>query len=277
MDPKDLEALIQERFNDEFSLPEGVTPSSELYHLLSHASCRDYADKPISPSLLQFLCYCALSSPSKSDLQQVDIIHLKNPEKRHQLEALVPSMPWIKDASEFLVFCGNNRRIREVCQLRGKPFANDHVDSVVNSAVDAGIVMSTFIRAAEALGLACCPISVIRNRVFEVSEVLELPDYVFPLAGLTVGSPKTEAHISPRLPVTLTLHTDTFEEKPLAEYLSPYDAYRQSRKEFESQRYAEEYGNIEDYSWSEDKARQYSKSERADFGKYLIHQGFRLV
>jgi hypothetical protein len=47
-------------------------------------------------------------------------------------------MPWIADAPVFLVFCGNNRRIRQIGEWRGKPFANDHLDHFMNAAVDAG-------------------------------------------------------------------------------------------------------------------------------------------
>ena len=40
------------------------------------------------------------------------------------------------------------------------------------------------------MGLGCCPISVVRNHVEKLSELLELPAGVFPVAGLTVGSVK---------------------------------------------------------------------------------------
>ena len=59
--------------------------------------------------------------------------------------------------------------------MRNKPFANDHLDAFLNAAVDAGLVLMNFIRAAEAVGLGCCPISVIRNHIDEVAELLELP------------------------------------------------------------------------------------------------------
>ena len=46
-----------------------------------------------------------------------------------------------------------------------------------------------FVAAAEAVGLGCCPISVIRNHAEEVGGLLGLPDHLFPVAGLGVGEP----------------------------------------------------------------------------------------
>lgn len=271
-----LEDLIQERFGDHFKIPEEIVPSEELYHLLSHCSHRAYSDKPIQDSILKFLYYCALSAPSKSDLQQTDIIHIQNPEKRRKIEQLIPSMSWIEQAPVFLIFCGNNRRIRQICKHQNKQFANDHVDSFMNAAVDAGIVMMNFIRAAEAIDLVCCPISVIRNHAEKINEITNLPEFVFPFAGLAVGYSQAKAHISPKLPTQITTHKDTFQEAELIEALEQYDKYRQERKEFVNQRYVKEYGITPNYSWSEDKARQYSKPERANFGTYLIKKGFKL-
>ena len=70
----------------------------------------------------------------------------------------------------------------------------------MNAAVDAGLVLQAFITAAEALGLGCCPISVVRNHVEKVAALLELPPGVFPVAGLCVGYPRQPGWTSMRLP-----------------------------------------------------------------------------
>ena len=48
-------------------------------------------------------------------------------------------------------------------------------------------------------GLGSCPISEIRNHAAAISALLELPDRVFPIAGLTLGYPATKEPMSPRL------------------------------------------------------------------------------
>ena len=44
--------------------------------------------------------------------------------------------------------------------------------SAIGVLVDAGIVMTTFIHAAAAAGLGCCPISSVRNHAQRISELL---------------------------------------------------------------------------------------------------------
>src|SRR3989449_2720719 len=113
-------------------------------------------------------------------------------------------MPWIATAPLFMLFCGDNRRMRRVAELRGRPFPNDTLDMFMNAAVDAGLALQGFITAAAALGLGCCPISVVRNHVEKLAELLALPAGVFPVAGLFVGDPSQTRWSSMRLPPALT-------------------------------------------------------------------------
>jgi nitroreductase len=61
-------------------------------------------------------------------------------------------------------------------------------------------VLQTFILAAETVGFGCGPISVIRNHADAVAAILQLPEKVFPVAGLCLGYPAAAGHISMRLP-----------------------------------------------------------------------------
>lgn len=276
IDTQTLERLIEERFNEKFSIPDSILPTNELLNILSHRSYRAFSKDAISLNILKFLYYCAFSAPSKSDLQQVDIIHIQNTDLRRKIESHIPTMPWISDAPVFLVFCGNNRRIHQICERQNKNYDNDHTDSFMNAATDAGIVLMNFIRAAEATGLVCCPISGIRNEIETVGELLQLPELVFPYCGLVLGYPLERRQIFARLPISLTVHTDTYSDQDIDSHLGRYDNYRKTRGDFSNQRYTDDYGSAENYSWSEDKARQYSKPERQQLGRYLIKQGFVL-
>lgn len=258
--------LIEERFGQALPLPEGCPGTDALRDLLSHRTQRAYSKKPVDDEMLQVLFACALSSPTKSDLQQADIIHVRNPERRRAFAELIPGMPWVREAPVFLVFCGNGRRIRQVSELHGIVFANDHLDAFFNAAVDAAMVMATFINAAEAAGLGCCPISAVRNHCSTVNRLLELPDLVFPVAGLCVGYPEKEGHLSLRLPLDVTVHTDSFDETGLEDQIKSYD-----------QRRASAIPESDRYLWSEAKARQYSVPQRTDFGDYVRGKGFKLT
>jgi nitroreductase/FMN reductase [NAD(P)H] len=271
-----IAAALQTRYGASYPANDAQPGIADLARIAEHRSIRRYAATPVAPELLRLLFACALSAPSKSDLQQADIIHVADAGKCERIVATMPDMKWILDAPVFLVFCGNNRRIRHIGAWRGKPFANEHLDHFMNAAVDAGIVMMNFIRAAEAAGLGTCPISAIRNAAAANSRELGLPEGVFPVAGLCVGYPATPGHISPRLPLEVTVHTDRYDESRLRENVEAYDRRRHAHHAYAKQRRVAQFGESEFYGWSEDKARQYAAAERADFGDYIRNQGFSL-
>ncbi|TPG55763.1 NADPH-dependent oxidoreductase [Roseomonas nepalensis] len=237
---------------------------------------RRYADKPVDPALLETLCAVALAAPSKSDLQQADIIIMSDEAQRAKLQALIPDNAWIREAPAFLVFCANNRRHRLLFEWRGQPFVNDHLDSFFNASVDAGIVLATFIAAADRVGLGTCPVSAIRNRASDVSDLLALPDHVFPVAVLGIGWPSFEGVLSPRLGLDVTVHRDRYDDTGLQEKVAAYDKRRRAVQPYATQRYTDRFGEAEQYGWSDDKARQYSVPERADFGAFARGKRFNL-
>jgi nitroreductase/FMN reductase [NAD(P)H] len=271
-----IEAALAERFGTKLRADAGPPGLDELARIAEHRSHRKFASRSVEPGLLRLLFACALSAPSKSDLQQADIVHVADRAKVRAIAEGIPDMPWIADAPVFLVFLANNRRLRQIGEWRGKPFANDHLDHFLNAAVDAALVMMSFIRAAEAVGLGACPISHVRNHPHELSRLLELPDCVFPVAGLCVGYPAEPGRISPRLPLEVTVHVDRYDETGIREKIDAYDRRRHALLPYRRQRYADRYANVDIYGWSEDKARQYSVSERADFGAFVRDKGFSL-
>lgn len=278
MTDKTIADLIEDRFGLATDDGRDMPAEGELAAILRHRSHRRFKPDPVPDELLRVVLAGALSAPAKSDLQQCSVIVVKDPEIRAGINALVAGQDWVPGAPSLLVFCGDNRRIRRIAQARGKPYPNGHLDSFLNCAVDAGIVLATFIRSAEAVGLGCCPISVIRDRIEEVSELLGLPDNVFPLAGMGLGWPAREGWVSLRLPPAVTVHTDRYDDTALLEEIDGYDRRREARfsTPADKQRMTNEYGVAEFYGWSEDKARQYATPQRKQLARFLNSKGFGL-
>ena len=256
--------------------PNGTGNAGVLAEMANRRVIRRYTDQPVDPALLETLCAVALSAPSKSDLQQADIVMVADKGQREKLQALLPDNPWVKAAPVFLVFCGNNRRHRLLFEWRNRPFVNDYLDPFFNASVDAGIVLATFIAAADRVGLGTCPISAIRNHAQQVSDILSLPAHVFPVAALGAGWPSFAGVMSPRLGLDVTIHRDRYDGSGLKEKIAAYDKRREAVQPYRTQRYTEKFGQSAEYGWSEDKARQYSVPERADFGAFVRRKGFKL-
>jgi nitroreductase/FMN reductase [NAD(P)H] len=251
---------------------------STLQLMLEHRSCRRYRDEAVDDELLQVVLAAAFSTPSKSDLQQCSVIVVDDPERRSAIAELIPSMPWIAEAARFLIFCGDSRRIRQVAERADVPFANDHLDAVLNAAGDAAMHLSSFIWAAESVGLGTCPISVVRNHIDEVAEIVELPNHVFPFAGMCVGWPEQLRRLSPRLPPSVTIHRDRYGDADVDAAIDDYDHRRANgyQPAPEQQLDVDRWGTADFYGWSTEKARMVGRRERDQLARFLEDRGFKL-
>lgn len=208
------------------------------------------------------------AAPSKSDLQQADVVWVRDPAIR--AEVTKGCGDWVVDPetgpAEILVVCGNGARFAAL--FEGGGFPNDHFDALFNATGDAAILLSALVSAAALAGLGSCPISVIRNRAAAVAEALGLPDRVFPFAGLALGWPlEPQAPVSARLGPQGALHIDRFDAAGQAAAVAAYDARRADRQTG---------SDGQPFVWSTAKRRQYGVAQRTDFGAFLRARGFKM-
>src|SRR5262249_14141851 len=106
--------------------------------------------------------------------------------------------------------------------------------------------------------------------------VLALPDGVFAVAGLCVGYPARKGFVSMRLPPSVTVHTDRYDDSGLAPAVADYDRRRDARHSIphDQQRNPQQFGHAAFHGWSEDKARQAAQPEGALFAEHVKAHGF---
>jgi nitroreductase len=78
-------------------IPEGA---GALARLAARCSHRRYLDRPVYGALIETLAAAALSAPTKSDLQQGDIVIVRDSGVRAGINALFPADGWIGEAIE---------------------------------------------------------------------------------------------------------------------------------------------------------------------------------
>lgn len=179
--------------------------------LMNHRSFRQYHEQPVEPEKLKTIIEAAQAAPSWVHGQQVSIIAVRSEERRKQLSVLSGNQKHVAEAPVFLVFCMDFYRAKVASALEGQPFeAARDVDALLVGATDVGIALSNAIAAAESLGLGIIPIGGVRRHTAEVIELLQLPEYVFPIVGLCVGYPAGELPKKPRLPMEAVLHEERY-------------------------------------------------------------------
>jgi len=262
------------RFGFDVDLGGTAEENPWIRQVLLRRTQRRYSDRPVPEPVLRLVIAAALSASSKSDYQQASVIRVDDHAQRERLAALVPDMPWTGTAPAFLVFLGDARRLE---RLSSHPVKNGTLEGFFNATVDAALALQTATLAAETLGLGTCPISVLRNHIETVGDILALPDKVFPVAGLCLGYPAQQGFISMRLPPEVTVHRDRYDDGATA-VVAHYDRRRDARHSLKDrQKSPDIFGTAEFYGWSEDKARQAMSAEGAGFAAWLKARGFDLT
>ncbi len=77
------------------------------------------------------------------------------------------------------------------------------IELMLIASVDAALVAQNVLVAAESLGLGGVYVGGIRNDPDKMSELLNLPDRVYPVFGLCLGWPDQDPDRKPRLPQSL--------------------------------------------------------------------------
>lgn len=245
--------------------------------MIGRRVCRHYGKEELTDGQLETLLAAAQSAPAKSDLQQYSIV-VTDKAQQQAISDMIGSMPWIADASRFLVFCADMHRGQRIAEMRGKEHVNNTLDTFMNGAVDASLAMMSFITAAGFKGLGTCPVSAVRAHTAAICELLGLPDGVFPVAGLTVGYPTDDGRFTLRLPPSVVVHYGVYDDSNLEDELRAYDARRNKAQPMDSEKqmHKDDFGISDDYGWTENTARRLAKRERAEFGGFIRDHGFDL-
>src|ERR1043166_3147293 len=103
--------LIEDRFGLPTEAGRDRPAEGTVAQILSHRTHRRYKPDPVPDDVLEIVLAAALWAPSKSHLQAVAIVLVKDRAKQATIGGWIPDMPWIATAPRFMVFCGDNRRM----------------------------------------------------------------------------------------------------------------------------------------------------------------------
>ena len=137
-----------------------------------------------------------------------------------------------------------------------------HIDTL-----DVALFAQNVVVAAESEGLGICYIGALRNDPQQVSELLQLPDNVYPVFGLCLGYPDQDPECKPRLPLDAVLMEEQYQ--PVNEALIA--GYDETMRDYYQRRTA---GRL-DREWSEDMSALLGKESRPHMKVFLESKGFK--
>ncbi|MGF1682307.1 oxygen-insensitive NADPH nitroreductase [Photobacterium minamisatsumaniensis] len=231
--------------------------------ILAHRSIRKFTAQPIAEEQLSTILDCAIAASSSSFIQCVSVIRVTDPAKRERLSEYAGGQPYVASAAEFLVFCADFNRHIQIHPQAQLGFT----EQTLIGAVDAALMAQNAMIAAESLGLGGVYIGGIRNNPDNVADLLALPTHVLPLFGLCLGYPDQQPELKPRLPQSLIVHQDTYQQELDRVELEAYDqnvrTYYHSRT-----------SGQKDMSWSEQITASLNKEARPFMKKFIEEKGF---
>ncbi len=209
---------------------------NETLNLLqNHRSYRDFDENYSLPEEdLQQILKAARQAPSWMNGQMYSIIVIKDPAIRKQLVAWNPGNPHMLKSSVFLLFVADLKRTQQIAAKNQVDYpVNEGLHPLIIATTDTSLALQNAIIASEALGLGTVPVGSVRNQIAEISELLHLPDYVYPVAGLSIGKPTVEMQVKPRLPEAAVIHYDTYQpydEQLIADYDETMEKFGEARE-----------------------------------------------
>lgn len=180
----------------------------------NHRSYRQFDQEyQVSEDELKQILQASRQAPSWMNGQMYSIIVIKDRKIREKLVELNPENPHMLQSSVFLIFVADLHRTEKVAQHYQMDYLiEESVDPLITAVTDTALALENAVIAVEALGLGSVVVGSIRKDIEKLSALLNLPEKVFPVAGLSIGKPIVEMNLKPRLPEAAVIHYDTYQE-----------------------------------------------------------------
>ena len=234
--------------------------------LLSHRSIRKFTERPVSDDLLERILRAGQSAASSSFVQAYSLIRISDSQKRSTLVELAGSQKYIGTCAEFFVCCADLARNHSLCSDGSKGSEPNHAEQLIVATVDVALMAQNMVVAAESEGLGICYIGGVRNNIQAVSDLLELPEFVYPVFGLCLGYPAQDPEPKPRLPKSVWLMENAYreaDENDIREYDEVIKNY-----------YAARSSNKKQSTWTEELKGHFSTKVRPHMLSFLQSKGF---
>lgn len=242
-----------------------MNPTIEL--LKSHRSIRKFKDQPIPRALLDELVQAGQCAATSSHVQAYSIIHVVNPANREKIAELAGGQSYVASAGAFLVFCADMKRATEAAERAGADVTRGMTEQLLVASIDTALMAQNLAVAAESEGLGLCYIGGIRNNPEAVSELLQLPEHVYPVFGMCLGYPDQNPEVKPRLPLASILKEDRYDSRNDEALVAEFD-------DTMHRYYLERTGGNKNTNWSEQLKPLFTSKLRAHMKAFLEGRGF---
>lgn len=211
---------------------DDFTSNETMKVLLGRRSVRSFSDRKIDGAIIDAMESAAQRAASSQYLNDWSAIRIEDPELKAEL-AKIGGQAYIAQAPLLYVFVLDEYRNAVIAQSKGVDIYSDaftlrdsyRFSQAQNDTVLALHAMET---AAESFGLGCVILGSILADIPRLIELLNLPEYTYPVLGLALGYPAPwNEELKPRMaredqffvngydvdPERILEHVKTFDEQ----------------------------------------------------------------
>lgn len=191
---------------------------------LAHKSIRKFKGIKVEKDVLDKLFEVYNHAATSTGMQQASIIRVTDPEIKHEIMK-VSTQKYLEDVPELLIFIVDLYRNYRIAKEKGyNEDAYSHMDKFFQGFTDSVIGAQNMVVAIESLGMGSVYFGSILNNYDRIIELLKLPKYTFPVAGLGFGYPDQEPQLKPKMAV---------ENKVFENEYKIYDNYLETFKDYD--------------------------------------------
>ena len=205
----------------------------DMEYFSKRATVRNYEKRHIPESLLDDILERAMRAPTCGNMQLYSVVVTRNPEKLARLAKEHFNQPASTGADVILTICADFNRFTEWCEASGAKPGYDNFHSFMMALTDAVIYAQQVVTIAEMEGLGTCYLGTVNYNARQISDLLELPNLVVPVASLSLGYPADVATQCERLPLAAIKHTETYRKdapEEVVELFKAKDEFADNRK-----------------------------------------------
>jgi nitroreductase len=186
---------------------------NEALHVIhNRRSVRAYDDRPIDRETVDTIIQAAMRAPTAGNMMLYSIIEIDDQALKDKLAVSCDNQPFIARAPLLLLFVADYQRwfdyfidsdVEGYCQAQGQELRYPGEGDLMLACCDGLIAAQTAVLAAESLGIGSCYIGDILELYEYHQELLNLPQYVSPIALVCFGYPRVEGppkKLTPRFP-----------------------------------------------------------------------------
>lgn len=182
----------------------------QVNYFLSRKSCRNFKAQEVPYSLLESIIERAMKAPTCGNMQLYSVIVTRDKENLKKLAAFHFNQPASTTAPCILTVCADFNRFTRWCETKKADAGFNNFHSFITALTDAVIFAQQIVTVAELEGLGSCYLGTVTYNAKEISELLNCPEMVVPVAAIALGFPRSAGEDTDRLPIKGILHQEKY-------------------------------------------------------------------